>query len=192
MSPRTEKQFKEIRETTKARILNESIKLFANNGYFSTSISMIAKKANISKGLMYNYFDSKDDLLKQIVYSGFKKMLIPVGFTKNELITKPTFNNMIHEMFKFFKQNVDYWKLYYSVLIQPTVFKLVEKKIFEMVMPYFEALEKYFHSQGYENPKAETRMFTAMLDGISLNYIMDSENFPIDAIEKRLIDFYKE
>jgi len=191
MSPRTEKQFKEIRETTKARILNESIKLFANNGYFSTSISMIAKKANISKGLMYNYFDSKDDLLKQIVYSGFKKMLIPVGFTKNELITKPTFNNMIHEMFKFFKQNVDYWKLYYSVLIQPTVFKLVEKKIFEMVMPYFEALEKYFHSQGYENPKAETRMFTAMLDGISLNYIMDSENFPIDAIEKRLIDFYK-
>jgi hypothetical protein len=29
-----------------------------------------------------------------------------------------------------------------------------------------------------------------MLDGITLNYIMDSENFPMDAVEKKLIDFY--
>ncbi len=152
---------------------------------------MITKKAKISKGLMYNYFDSKEDLLKQIISKGFKEILNPANFNIHKVLLKNELNNFIHEILSLFNDNLNYWKLYFSVLLQPTVFKLIKKQLFEMVMPYFEALGKHFHSQGYENPKAETRMFTATLDGISLNYIMDSENFPIDAIEKRLIDFYK-
>ncbi|MDA3778841.1 MAG: TetR/AcrR family transcriptional regulator [Bacteroidales bacterium] len=190
MSPRTEEQLNEIREATRARIMDESIKLFANNGYFPTSISLIAKNAKISKGLMYNYFDSKEDLLKQVIFKGFEEILKPVDFKPDEVLTKDKLINFIHSMFSLVKDNHNHWKLYFSVLLQPTVYKLVEKKLYEMAMPFFEILGNYFYLQGRKNPEAEARMFVAMLDGITLNYIMDSENFPMDAVEKKLIDFY--
>ncbi|HRW21852.1 MAG TPA: helix-turn-helix domain-containing protein, partial [Bacteroidales bacterium] len=63
MSPRTPEQFEEIRLSKHKLILDTAMKLFASSGYHNTSISKIAKEAGISKGLIYNYFDSKEDLL---------------------------------------------------------------------------------------------------------------------------------
>lgn len=72
MSPRTEKQFEKIRESKRELIMNTALEEFAENGYHVTSISKISKRANISKGLIYNYFKSKEDLLKSIIYRGLK------------------------------------------------------------------------------------------------------------------------
>jgi len=65
--PRTEKQFEEIREFRKAMIMDVALELFANEGYYPTSISKIASKAGISKGLMYNYFKSKEVLITVMI-----------------------------------------------------------------------------------------------------------------------------
>ena len=63
MSPRSAKQFDEIRKQKKELILESALELFAENGFHATSISQIAKKAGISKGLIYNYFESKNEIL---------------------------------------------------------------------------------------------------------------------------------
>ena len=65
--PRTEKQFEEIRATKKALILDAALQVFARDGYHNASISKISKQAGISKGLMYNYFNSKEELLEILV-----------------------------------------------------------------------------------------------------------------------------
>lgn len=70
--PRTKKQFEKIRNEKIELIKNSALKLFAENGYHSTSISKIAKSAKISKGLIYNYFESKESLLHDIMFSGLK------------------------------------------------------------------------------------------------------------------------
>ena len=74
MSPRTEDQFETIRETKKALILDTALHLFAEQGFHATSISQIAKNAKISKGLMYNYFESKEELLKMIIKQGVDEL----------------------------------------------------------------------------------------------------------------------
>ena len=74
MSPRTKQQYKEIRETTREKILSVALELFAKKGYHAASISQIAKKAKISKGLMYNYFASKEKLLDKIIQEGFNSL----------------------------------------------------------------------------------------------------------------------
>ena len=53
--PKTKEQFEEIRNKSKAAIIEAALELFANNGFHNTSITQIAKKAGVSKGLMYNY-----------------------------------------------------------------------------------------------------------------------------------------
>ncbi|MFW5756578.1 MAG: TetR/AcrR family transcriptional regulator, partial [Tangfeifania sp.] len=69
--PRSSEQFNDIRKQKKKLIMDTALELFAENGFHATSISQIAKKAGISKGLAYNYFESKDEILDQIVKSGF-------------------------------------------------------------------------------------------------------------------------
>lgn len=46
----------------KKRVLDAGISEFANHGYERANINVIAKKAKISIGLMYKYFDTKEDL----------------------------------------------------------------------------------------------------------------------------------
>ncbi|WP_413375972.1 TetR/AcrR family transcriptional regulator [Alkalihalobacillus sp. 1P02AB] len=49
----------------KEQIMRAAIKVFAENGVKLTKISMIAKEAGISHGLVYHYFNSKEEVLYQ-------------------------------------------------------------------------------------------------------------------------------
>lgn len=53
--------------TTKSKILEISIALFAQNGFAETSIRDIAKEADIKSSSIYYYFESKDDILYEIL-----------------------------------------------------------------------------------------------------------------------------
>lgn len=54
-------------------ILRGSLLFFARNGYYGSSMSQLAQSLNISQGLIYHYFASKADLLKQIVIETIEK-----------------------------------------------------------------------------------------------------------------------
>ena len=61
--PRTFKENEKIKEERRNRILDISLKLFANLGYENVSMDMIAKKAKCSHGLMYHYFKDKNEII---------------------------------------------------------------------------------------------------------------------------------
>jgi AcrR family transcriptional regulator len=50
-------------EERRRQIVGAAVKLFAEQGYYTTTIQQIAREAGISTGLVYQYFRDKDDLL---------------------------------------------------------------------------------------------------------------------------------
>ncbi len=58
----------------KWQILSISLEQFIQRGYYGTSTREIAKIAGISSGLMFHYFESKDDLYNNLVKIGTEKM----------------------------------------------------------------------------------------------------------------------
>lgn len=68
MAPLHKDQLKDIRDERKQQIMRAAIKVFAENGIQLTKISMIAKEAGISHGLVYHYFDSKEELLYESLH----------------------------------------------------------------------------------------------------------------------------
>ena len=50
--------------STKDRILEESLTLFAENGYDGTGVEQIAEKVGIKAPSLYNHFKSKDEIVK--------------------------------------------------------------------------------------------------------------------------------
>ncbi|MBP2241795.1 AcrR family transcriptional regulator [Cytobacillus eiseniae] len=63
MAPLNEDQLENIRNERKIQIMRAAIKVFATHGFKLTKISLIAKEAGISHGLVYHYFKSKEEVL---------------------------------------------------------------------------------------------------------------------------------
>lgn len=53
--------------TTKDRILDETLTLFAENGYDGTSVEQIAEKVGIKAPSLYNHFKGKEDILNALI-----------------------------------------------------------------------------------------------------------------------------
>ncbi|NYH50652.1 MULTISPECIES: TetR/AcrR family transcriptional regulator [Nocardiopsis] len=54
------------RGTVPERLLGAATRLFAERGYEGTSVQEVVAAAGVTKGAMYHYFGSKDDLLYEI------------------------------------------------------------------------------------------------------------------------------
>lgn len=48
------------------QILRAAVEVFAERGFHRTRVSDIAKRAGVAYGLIYHYFDSKDDVLNSV------------------------------------------------------------------------------------------------------------------------------
>lgn len=190
MAPRTEEQFAKIRSEKKVLIKQAALKLFAIEGFQNTSISMIAHSAGISKGLIYNYFESKEALIKEIIYEGMDAFLNAFDTDKDGILTGDELKSIIEESAKILKGNVNYYRLYFTIFLQPSVYELVKDRFWEIIDPTMQMIKKYFEKRGSKEPMVDTRLLLAILDGISFSYVVNPKNFPIDAVKERLIHMY--
>ena len=189
--PRTEVQYGEIREQKTNLIMQTALELFANEGYYPTSISRIAREAGISKGLMYNYFGGKEDLILAIIGKGIKTLTDSLDPNHDGYLTEDEFEFHVNENFRILQENTDYWKLYFATMMQPAVSKLVAVKYPDFVPPLKAVVEAYFQRKGLPDPEAEAAYFDALLDGIFLNYVMCPEGFPLERIKAMIIERFK-
>ncbi|MFJ7307454.1 TetR/AcrR family transcriptional regulator [Peribacillus frigoritolerans] len=67
MAPLNDDQLHQIRDERRVQINSAAIQVFARKGIISAKMSMIAETAGISKGLLYHYFKSKDELFESLV-----------------------------------------------------------------------------------------------------------------------------
>lgn len=64
----------------RAQILRAAVKLFSDEGYYTTTIAQIAREAGVSTGLIYQYFGDKDDVLflsLKLVLETYEKEIPP-------------------------------------------------------------------------------------------------------------------
>ena len=190
MTPRTEAQFLEIRENKKALIMETALELFAEVGYHSTTISSIASKAGISKGLMYNYFESKEELIQQIMLKGINDIHVLFDPDHNGTLTTEEIRHFIDELFRLMERDSYFWKIYFMVMLQPPVFKLIQEDINKMVGSVLQIIQNYFEKRGVEDPDTEARILGALFDGLAFQFILSPENFPVKKIKEKLFQMY--
>ena len=188
--PRTEEQNQEIRKKTTDAILASSLRLFSVKGFHGTSISDIAKDAGISKGLVYNYFSSKQSIVDAILREGLEEVLNLEELFKKINDPYEKLHSFITITFSMIKENEDYWRLYFGLMLQPEVIESTTNMSSKFVNMYVAMFEKIFKQIGLKNPNAEARMFISMLDGLALQYFFVKETFPVEKMKKFLIKRY--
>jgi AcrR family transcriptional regulator len=190
MSPRTSAQNKLIREQRKGEILEAALVLFAKNGYAATTIDQLAEAAGTSKGLLYNYFSGKQELLEEI----FNHML-----AQAESIWQLDESSTAHEQlrqlldasFLYMQEHKDLMKLIMQLALQPDVVQDLSALITQSQTSKLLFMEPLLREMGYDNPKEEAYFLGAFLDGLALGSMVINEDYPLDQMKKRIYQHYK-
>jgi len=189
MSPRTKAQFSEIRQKSRENIEKIALELFALKGYHATSISQIAEKAQISKGLLYNYYKSKEHLLNTVIMKIYDEIMQIVQMSENRPAEKQI-EQMIVKTIDHLKKNITLWKLYLFLVHQSDVHKKLSELYEKMRDDYLNYVVKLFKEMGSNNPTMEALMLGTMFDGIGLNYVTAPEGYPLDEMSNYMIEIF--
>lgn len=103
---------KEQKEVRRLQIIQTTLDLFVERGYYGTKTSQISRRAGISEGLLFHYFPTKEALLEELINIGLEGMRMPMQiqaetgldyfcqFTEM-LFTNVKKNHFIAQMFVF-------------------------------------------------------------------------------------------
>ena len=113
----------EKNQQTRRRIMDGALAEFSRQGYGGSSVNAICAAQNISKGIIYHYFATKDELFLACVEECFARLTghlnaaVPLesGETQNQLTEYFTARS------SFFRENPVYQRLYCEAVITPPV-----------------------------------------------------------------------
>lgn len=105
MSKRTE-----AKEKRKIEILMVALDLFVRKGYDGTKTSDIGKELNISDGLLFHYFSSKEALYKELILKGLQntKNLFNTNYENTYFI----FKNTLEDLFRLVRADRNVSKMF--------------------------------------------------------------------------------
>lgn len=173
--------------STKHHIIETALELFSRNGYEKTSIREIAKAANISLGLMYNYFKSKDALLETILIDGMRDITLTFTFPKE---ADEPLKALIENIFRILQEKRRHWRLIHSVRMQDSIMKRFEVEQEEIKGFILTEISMILESMGYQQPMPEAILLFATIDGLAGHFLMN-EKYPIERMAALLVEKYK-
>lgn len=172
-------------------IVRTALKLFANHGYSNTPISLIAKTAKVSQGLMYNFFKSKEELLKEMMMIGFADIHQSMTSYAEEKDPALAIERHVLKTIEIIKQHQEFWKLLHTIRLQEKVLTSMKKSFQEVFTNAASEFQKVFKKMGYKKPDLEATLFLAQIDGMVMLYLQD-DTVPIDKLGQQLIGRYNQ
>jgi AcrR family transcriptional regulator len=190
MSPRTKEQYEEIRKESQDKILSAALELFSNHGFHQTSVNMIAKKAGVSQGLLYRYFESKEALLDVIIKHAFNDIfsILPESSqfkTSNEYLQN-FIVNILEEAIKF----ADHWRLFFILILHDEISQKYSSEFMQYSKNMVDYFKELFIKFGSPDPELDTFLFHTALDGIIITLILSPSDVSIRKIAERLVEIY--
>lgn len=179
--PRTEKQNQTLRDARKEQILQAATKVFARRGMVAAKISDIAKEAQLSHGLVYHYFSSKEEIFIDLVRSAAAAS-IDVVRTANQ--RKGTAAGRLYWMTEQILRNIEgEQKLLFLMMIQASTSDAIPEEVKEILLehsPVQEIIPLIIEAQTQgdfiqDDPVKMAVTYYAFIQGLAINKIQWEE-----------------
>jgi AcrR family transcriptional regulator len=171
------------KEKRRKEIINATLEVFSERGYEATSMSQIAKLAGIGKGTIYEYFESKEEIILNAIKTWAEGM---AGEVEKQLdgIDDPVerLRNFAHSSMEAFMSDKRIMRLFLAMLeIMLDSEKPYPQLIRETMQGVTKAIADILHdgvSRGIFRPDVLADAgkiavnFMAYLDGIGVYYYM--------------------
>jgi AcrR family transcriptional regulator len=175
----------------KEQIVRAALKLFATRGYSSTPISLIAKTAKVSQGLMYNFFKSKEELLHELMERGFEDIRKSMeAYELKGIAPEKAIELHLKKTIEIIEAHHEFWRLLHAIRLQGKVVSSMKNSFGEIVGSVAVTFTKIFRKLGIRKPEMEAVLFLAQIDGLVILYLQDN-SVPIHQLANHIIQRYR-
>lgn len=172
----------------KQKIIEAAFQVILQKGIKDASVRDIAKEAGVSVGTFSYHYPSKEELFFDVFEMMVARQdeVLERGFSSNTLEEKKT---ALAELFKMTATNECYMKLNYYLLGEAFA---QNKLMLEKMKQKYAQWRIQFAAYLDEEIKAQDKdlnasLFLAMLDGIMLQLLLDSESIAIEEMTDKVI-----
>jgi AcrR family transcriptional regulator len=159
-----------MREQSRAAILSAALEVFGEKSFAGSTTAAVAERAGVSKGLVFNYFPSKDALLQALV----EKMLAEAldfwddqpwqGTPREQLLT--WVDTAVAQVLR----RPGFYRLYFSLALQPGGSAAVEGALAGLAVRlgnYLRRAEALLQSAGSDQPTLDARLLQCAINGLA-------------------------
>lgn len=162
---------------TKARkedIIRTAIKKFSEKGYQGTNVSEIAKELNVSQGIIFWYFETKEKLFQAAFLYEFKAIKLASANVIQDSSYTPLekLKKLISEMIKVYYERKEGCMLILQMLSNTEMQQILSIDIANVYNELYCDLELLFKEADATNPELKARNFVALLDGFMIQIIL--------------------
>ena len=180
------------------RILEAAIKVFAEQGFFQSTIAQIAKEAGVADGTIYLYFKNKDDILVQFfnykakqVFDGFREEVNKAESAVDKL------RNLVRRHLAEFQRDRNMAILYQFETHQSS--RLAEEQIKEMSNMYLDIVAEIME-QGQQEGLIRKNLYLSLVkrfilgavDEVINTWIHSGGEYDLVSMADPLVDLFIE
>jgi TetR/AcrR family fatty acid metabolism transcriptional regulator len=150
------------------------VKVFAEQGFFQSTISQIAREAGVADGTIYLYFKNKDDILLQFfgyktkqVFQSFREELDKADTARDKL------RNLIRRHLEEFQNDKNMAVVYQAEARSNS--RLVEKQLQEMSKMYLDITAEIIE-QGQEEGQIRKDLYVSLVKRFILGAVEEVIN----------------
>lgn len=128
-------------EDKRQAILDATLRLISENGFHGTAMSKVAKEAGVSTGIIYHYFDSKDDLIFEL-YKDIKLKSVPIiaeGIDSSQPV-RTQIRQLLSGLFRYYLNHPDRVAFVEQYVRSPYYDPEVESGVIQAYQPLFRCV----------------------------------------------------
>ncbi len=178
--------------TNKEIILETALQLFGDQGYDRTPTSQIAQQAGVSEGLIFRHFTNKAGLLAAIIQEGLAHIASTMtAYVEPSVDPQEAILQHIERALTTIQTEEKFWRLATQIRFQSVVNQVVGEQLETVNQFIVKHLTENFKRMGTEFPEQEALLLFAMIDGICLHWLRDTNHYPLEEMKKMLLHKYR-
>lgn len=195
--PRTAAQWAEIRTATRARILEGALDAFKAKGVHGASMNLIARRARASKGLAYNYFASKKDLVAAVIEEWLEELSTMWDGVELEPDPVKGIEVVLDRFCKSVERGPERYRLYFEVFFERGYLAPIHaagrhsRKLVQQIERIHSASRHLFRRLGTPDVEAEVLFFRLLTSGLAAEFIMSPGRFRMRHMRARIATYYR-
>ncbi|TYP71957.1 TetR/AcrR family transcriptional regulator [Paenibacillus methanolicus] len=188
--PRTPQENDRIRHAAKENIRSAAIEIFIEKGYHDAAIDDIAKRAGVSKGLIYNYYKGKEELLAEMVKTRIEDITHVMQTAAALDAPSEQLRHIVEGALNNVKQHPKVYRFYLHLQTQPEADKVLARysqMLNEAMAEQFEVQCEMFAKLEGQDERMRSLYFSSTLHGAMLMISTYPDRFPVDEIQEKIV-----
>jgi AcrR family transcriptional regulator len=191
MSPRSKKLSAAMKAESRKAVLAAALEAFARKGFSATTTDEIAKKAGVSKGLIFTHFRTKEEILLTILKEEILRLIPNIDDEDGVLSPRERFVLLMNKWINIVEMEPLLVRLALHLNLDDAYRRLMRRKGKQIMKLYFDTMRSLLVKLGSTTPDLDLYLLNFVFDGITANYAIAPGLLPpISTIKDHLVEVF--